>query len=85
MRVAVIAFSAIGAMGCADAEYLCLEPLGLSKMIYNFEHSIRGIFLDTVSLSFRGNNRVEMSTNGKGYYTEAKSYVMGRKTMRGGS
>ncbi len=80
--------SATGNIGCHDAEYLCLEPLGLSKILWNFEHSTRAIYPDLVSLAFRRSgetSRIEMRIIGSGFYTQEKTFSVGSKTIRGGS
>ncbi len=88
-------FTANGSMGCTPGGSLevvgqaavCTNPLGLSRVLWNFEHSTRAIYLNSVTLAFRGSGatqQVEMSASGNGFYTAEQAFVLNSQTIRGG-
>jgi hypothetical protein len=77
--------SAAGYMGCNDEEYLCLDPKGLSRILWNLERSTRSIYLNVVTLTFREDGKVEMALTGNGFYTLQRSFELGSQVIRGSS
>ncbi|MCL2095087.1 hypothetical protein FWH13_03120 [Candidatus Saccharibacteria bacterium] len=75
--------TAVGSLGCADVHGLCLEPTGLSLLLSNFERSIRSVYVNQMTMSFREGDTVEMVMNGHGFFTMERTFTMGNTTISG--